>query len=647
MRASIVQTLSGWAHGSVLEAYLHNRRGLRILVDEHDSDKAVLPEGGVDADLGGTGSRLQECIARGASQTVHHLKPIEGRPYLLAIRRQHGIAVHLGPVDVYRSGFDQHRVSISDPERFDLRMLHLHPGSDSRRRKGQFWSMPLRAILAVVIEHGDDDCVEIGFRADEQAGFIQGLVVGWKQRLRRPLERDEIQARAGILQDLPIPLNTPQYRRPRRCVRVLAVLVPICLCTQTGIRRNGECRANLNRRIHGLHGLGECLQVLGKEGGRKLWVAFELAKVLWAAGSRGMEIGIAGVIGAIEAIVIDLVANLPEPESEWPGMLNAQEIQAVVAGERGLAAKRGPVAHRAPILAGRVLPQRARVGRISIGISDPGGGLGWFAAPGAVQVCSVIDNNHSLAQFFGEEREAAEVALRGKVACLRALIAGGRLCGPMVEIRHSVIARVAHRGDSSRAQVRCAGRVEGVAIGHNGGNSERCVGQNIDGLGEIDGYIRAGLASCWCAEQDAEKAKLDEKSAAWRNQPLIESLLTVVNHDEFPSLARARRMAAPARAKPGILYPDWPRSRSPLPVGRVDLSAEVSGYIIPGFAITKEHTKAGSTPALAALMNSKLGRLSVPELPGQRADISSRYGLGSPLPCDCSGHSGRGKETFP
>jgi hypothetical protein len=106
-------------------------------------------------------------------------------------------------------------------------------------------------------------------------------------------------------------------------------------------------------------------------------------------------------------------------------------------------------------------------------------------------------------------------------------------------------------------------------------------------------------------------------------------------------------MAAPARAKPGILYPDWPRSRSPLPVGRVDLSAEVSGYIIPGFAITKEHTKAGSTPALAALMNSKLGRLSVPELPGQRADISSRYGLGSPLPCDCSGHSGRGKETFP
>jgi hypothetical protein len=47
----------------------------------------------------------------------------------------------------------------------------------------------------------------------------------------------------------------------------------------------------------------------------------------------------------------------------------------------------------------------------------------------------------------------------------------------------------------------------------------------------------------------------------------------------------ASRLAEALRAKPELMCPDELSTRSPLPVGRVDLRAVVSGYSDSGFAI--------------------------------------------------------------
>jgi len=67
--------------------------------------------------------------------------------------------------------------------------------------------------MSVVAEHGFDDDAEVGFSAGEQAGLIQGLVVGRKQRLQAPIEGNEVQICAGAFQNAVIPQQAPHHGR--------------------------------------------------------------------------------------------------------------------------------------------------------------------------------------------------------------------------------------------------------------------------------------------------------------------------------------------------------------------------------------------------------------------------------------------------
>ena len=76
-----------------------------------------------------------------------------------------------------------------------------------------------------------------------------------------------------------------------------------------------------------------------------------------------------------------------------------------------------------------------------------------------------------------------------------------------------------------------------------------------------------------------------------------------------------------------MLYPDWPRSRSPLPVGRVDLSAVASGYTFPGFAVADQLTKRfGQNQWLNrhSSLQEKSGPARIASASGRPAQASSR-----------------------
>ena len=173
-----------------------------------------------------------------------------------------------------------------------------------------------------------------------------------------------------------------------------------------------------------------------------------------------MEIGISRVAAAVEAVVVNFIAYLPELEAERARMLDAEEVQAIVSGQRRLPADRGPISDSLPILACRVFAECMRVGGISIGVSHPCRRLHRFAASCAVGVSPIIDNDHRLAQHLGHLREAGEVAFRREIGPLRARKSGRGLRRPMIEIGHAVIARESRRSDAHGTQVRGSRFVE-------------------------------------------------------------------------------------------------------------------------------------------------------------------------------------------
>ena len=88
-------------------------------------------------DCGRTGIHDEQLVAGAVGDGVQHLQAVKHGTERLAIRGQHGIAVHLHPVDGQRTGFDEHRVGIRDPKRLNLRMSRLGPRCDARWRESQ------------------------------------------------------------------------------------------------------------------------------------------------------------------------------------------------------------------------------------------------------------------------------------------------------------------------------------------------------------------------------------------------------------------------------------------------------------------------------------------------------------------------------
>ena len=153
------------------------------------------------------------------------------------------------------------------------------------------------------------------------------------------------------------------------------------------------------------------------------------------------------------AVLEDLVADFPVPDSKRCGMLNAQKILSVITRQRSRTSQTGPVSHCLPVVARGIFAKHLRVRRISVNIRNPRSRLRRSTWTSACAIGTVVHREDRRSHLLHETRKRSQV-VRGRiphVGMIQSLPVRRTIGAKVVGVRDPSPG-VTYRGDSRRPQ---------------------------------------------------------------------------------------------------------------------------------------------------------------------------------------------------
>src|SRR5580704_12257115 len=146
-------------------------------------------------------------------------------------------------------------------------------------------------------------------------------------------------------------------------------------------------------------------------------------------------------------------------------MLDAQGVVSVVGGQRTAGADAGPITYCLPVIALGVFADGLRAIGFSVGVGDPGGGLGGFAGTGAIEIAAVVHRDQRRSELVDDGHDGGKFSFGGEGGCAVIGVGVGDCAGgPVIERVDSVVAGKAQAGDADVLQQFHGCGVEGFRI---------------------------------------------------------------------------------------------------------------------------------------------------------------------------------------